>query len=126
MDWLINLLGNIAGSALGITVCAVPFFWFIIGPHYDKILKDVYNPMNAAFNFPRLGRAVQYSALVIVGKGMNKSIDRLIFKDYDFRQDARLIDKMVAYAIWIPFFIAFIASSLLIICWLVMKASALV
>jgi hypothetical protein len=61
-----------------------------------------YNPMNAAFNFPRLGRATQYSLLVILGRGMNKSIDRLIFKDYDFRQDARLIDKIVAYLMWIP------------------------
>jgi hypothetical protein len=126
MSELINFLGNVAGLFGLIGMCAMPFSWFTIGPHYDKILKNVYNPMNAAFNFPKLGRATQYSLLVILGKGMNKSIDRLIFKDYDFRQDARLIDKMVAYAIWIPFFIAFIASSLLIICWLVMKASALV
>ena len=124
MNELINLLKHVSGGSFGITLCAMPLSWFTIGPHYDKILKRVYNPMNAASHFPRLGRAVQYSALVVLGKGMRKSLDRAIFGEYDFRKDARWIDKLVAYLIWIPFGISCISTLLIFLCWLILKAQA--
>ena len=89
---------TIAGLLMFIVV------WFTIGPHYDKKFKNTFNPLQKGNLAPKsFMRAGQYSILVIFGKGMRKSYDRMVFGNYDFKKDARLIDKIVAYLTWIPF-----------------------
>lgn len=82
----------------------MPLVWIVIGLYYDKKFKSSFNPLQKGNLLPKgLMRAGQYSILVLFGKGMRKSYDRMVFGDYDFRKDARLIDKIVAYMFWCSF-----------------------
>lgn len=98
-----NFLQILGAYLTLIGLLMLPVVRVVIGRHYDKKFKGRYNPIGKGGLFPGFMRAGQYSVLVIFGKGMRKSYDRMVFGDYDFRKDARLIDKIVAYLTWIPF-----------------------
>ena len=125
MSNLMNVLGHIAGLGGLVWMCMVPAICFIIGPHFNKIFKDRHDPYDAAFDFPKLGRAGRYSFMIVFGNGMKRSINRLVYDNFNFRQHARSIDKVIAYIAWYAFATALVATALYGICWLILKIHAL-
>ena len=126
MNEIINVLGHIAGLGGLIGICMLPAVWFIVGPHFKKVLKVKYDPLDAMYDFfPKLGRAEGYTFMIVFGNGMKRSLSRMVYGDHDFRKDVRLIDKIIAYMMWVPFITGLIAAGLAMICWLILKIQML-
>jgi hypothetical protein len=125
MDELMNFLGHIAGLGGLIWICMVPAVCFIVGPHFHKMFKNKYDPYDVAFDFPKFGRAGRYSFMIVFGNGMKRSINRIVYGNFNFRQHARLIDKIISFIAWYAFIIGLIAAGLAMICGLIIKIMSL-
>ncbi len=125
MNYLMNLFGNIAAFGLLVNFIMIPAIWFIVGPHFQKILNVKYDPLDAMDDFPKLGRAGRYSFMIAFGNGMKNSLSRMTYGDHDFRKDARLIDKIISFIAWYAFIIGLIAAGLAMICGLIIKIMSL-
>ena len=125
MDILI-ILGKTSAYSFFLFWIMVPAVWLVVGRRFNKIFKNKYDPADAAYDVPSLGRAGRYSLFIIFGKGMRGSFNRIVYSNYDFRKNARLIDKIVSYLMWIPFMLSMFTGMLYGICWLAIKLSAVI
>ena len=125
MNYLMNLFGSIAALGLLVNFVMIPAIWFIVGPHFQKILNVKYDPLDAMDDFPKLGRAGRYSVMIAFGNGMKNSLSRMTYGDHDFRKDARLIDKIISFIAWYAFALGLVATVLYGLCWLIIKIMSL-
>jgi hypothetical protein len=95
-------------------VIFLPIVRMITVPYYDNKLnlKNVYNPISEVYTFTKsFYKATFYGCLVVLHKGMKKSIERSVYGDMDFNEKARLIDKIICY----PFFVLFCGGAAIIL-----------
>lgn len=92
----------------------MPIVWIITVPYYDKVLglNKIYNPLFDVFGVIKGSfKAVWYGGLVVLHKGMKKSIELRVYGDLDFNHCARLIDKIICY----PFFVLFFGGTAIVL-----------
>ncbi len=122
---VLTILGKIAAYSALVAFAMIPAIGLIIGPHFQKVLKVKYDPLDAMDDFPKLGRAGRYSVMIAFGNGMKNSLSRMTYGDHDFRKDARLIDKIISFIAWYAFAAALVATVLYGLCWLIIKIMSL-
>ena len=112
---ILSILQSVGALCFLFSLTVHPLVWIIIGPYYDKIFKDICDPtQNYALFFPRLWRATTYSLMLVFGYGTKRSIYKLIYHDYNFCNDSRLRDRIIAYLVWVPIIIMLICFLLII------------
>lgn len=99
MDIGIRII-QIGGCMFFVGLAIFPLVRFFTGRYFDNVigLKQTSNPVADSHLLKSFFRAGQYATLIVCRKGMKKSYDRRIFGDLDFREHARLLDKILSFS----------------------------